>query len=69
VKAYNIQRIRGGLKFTCVQCPHSVSTVDFDPSLGNLRTQAATAINAHSTQSHQTPVVLSQAEGQFRSWR
>jgi hypothetical protein len=45
VKAYRIERIKNGMKFTCTHCAHSVSTLDFDAKAGNLRTQAATAIN------------------------
>jgi len=69
VKAYRIERIKGGMKFTCTHCAHSVSTLDFDPKAGNLRTQAATAINDHATQAHHEPLVVSASEGQQRSWR
>jgi hypothetical protein len=50
VKAYRIERIKNGMKFTCTHCAHSVSTLDFDAKAGNLRTQAATAINASRQQ-------------------
>jgi hypothetical protein len=69
VKSYKIQRIKGGMKFSCTHCTHSVSTLDFDEKAGNLRTQAATAINAHATTAHHTPMVISPADGQQRSWR
>jgi hypothetical protein len=69
VKAYKILRIKSGMKFTCVHCAHSVSTLDFDAKAGNLRTQAATAINAHATQAHHEPLIVSPADGQQRSWR
>jgi len=36
VKAYRIERIKGGMKFNCTHCTHSVSTLDFDPKSGNL---------------------------------
>jgi hypothetical protein len=68
VKAYRIQRIKSGMKFTCTHCDHSVSTLDFDAKLGNLRTQAATAINAHASKAHAAPIVVS-SDGQQRSWR
>jgi hypothetical protein len=42
---YTIGRIKGGMKFSCTRCAHHVSTLDFDARDGNLRTQAATAIN------------------------
>jgi hypothetical protein len=69
VKTYKILRIKSGMKFTCVHCAHSVSTLDFDAKAGNLRTQAATAINAHATQAHREPMVVSPSDGQQRSWR
>jgi hypothetical protein len=69
VKAYKIQRIKSGMKFTCTHCAHSVSTLDFDAKVGNLRTQAATAINLHATQAHHEPMVVSPSDGQQRSWR
>src|SRR5229473_6909041 len=69
VKAYRIQRIKGGMKFTCAQCAHSVSTIDFDAKAGNLRTQAATVINAHATQAHHAPLIVSPSDSQQRTWR
>jgi hypothetical protein len=69
VKAYRIERIKGGMKFTCTSCAHSVSTLDFDARTGNLRTQAATAINDHAARAHHEPLVVSQSDGQQRSWR
>lgn len=69
MKAYQIQRIKGGMKFTCTHCEHSVSTLDFDARLGNLRTQAATAINDHAAKTHHEPLVVSPYDGQLRSWR
>jgi hypothetical protein len=69
VKAYRIQRIKGGMKFTCMQCEHSVSTLDFDAKAGNLRTQAATMINAHATQAHHIPIIISPSDRQQRTWR
>src|ERR1019366_10822861 len=50
VKAYRIERIKGGMKFTCARCAHSVSTLDFDARTGNLRTQAANEINDPAAQ-------------------
>ncbi len=69
VKAYQIQRIKGGMKFTCTHCEHSVSTLDFDARLGNLRTQAATAINDHAAKTHHEPLIVSPYDGQQRTWR
>jgi len=69
VKAYRIQRIKSGMKFTCTQCAHSVSTLDFDAKGGNLRTQAATAINDHARKAHSAPPILSPSDSQQRTWR
>jgi hypothetical protein len=69
VKAYRIERIKSGMKFTCKHCAHSVSTLDFDAKAGNLRTQAATAINNHATQAHREPLIVSPSDSQQRAWR
>jgi hypothetical protein len=69
VKAYKIQRIKSGMKFTCTQCTHSVSTLDFDAKGGNLRTQAATAINDHAAKAHSVPPLISPSDSQQRTWR
>ncbi|MGC2222063.1 MAG: hypothetical protein WA624_06725 [Methylocella sp.] len=69
MKAYRLERIKGGMKFNCAHCTHSVSTLDFDAKAGNLRTQAATAINSHASQAHREPLVVSASDGQQRSWR
>lgn len=69
MKAYRIERIKGGMKFTCTRCSHSVSTLDFDAKAGNLRTQAASAINDHATKAHREPLVVSSSDGLQRNWR
>jgi len=69
VKAYRIQRIKSGMKFTCTQCTYSVSTLDFDAKGGNLRTQAATAINDHAHKAHSAPMTISPSDSQQRTWR
>jgi hypothetical protein len=69
VKPYRIERIQGSIRFTCTHCEHSVSTHDFDPKAGNLRTQAATAINRHATQAHHEPPTVSSFDDQLRPWR
>lgn len=68
-RTYTIARVKGGMKFTCSHCPHHVSTLDFDPRDGNLRTQAATAINQHATKVHHEPVTISSLDAQQRIWR
>jgi hypothetical protein len=66
---YTIARIKGGMRFTCTRCAHHVSTLDFDFRDGNLRTQAATAINQHATKVHHEPVMFSSLDTQQRVWR
>ena len=68
-RLYTIGRIKGGMKFTCTRCAHHVSTLDFDPRDGNLRTQAATAINEHAAKTHPAPAPSSSYDTQQRSWR
>ncbi len=69
MKAYRIERIKNGMKFTCTHCTHSVTTLDFDAKAGNLRTQAATAINDHAAQAHREPLVAPPSDSQLRTWR
>jgi hypothetical protein len=46
-----------------------VRTLDFDLKDGNLRTQAAHALNQHATQVHNQPMIISDLVGQPRIWR
>ena len=69
MRLYRTERIKNGVKFTCTRCDYSVSTLSFDPSAGNLRTQAATAINQHATQLHHEPPTVSNLDVEVRSWR
>jgi hypothetical protein len=69
VKSYRTERIKNGIKFTCTHCTHSVTTLDFDARAGNLRTQAATAINSHATKEHHEPMVVSSRDAELRTWR
>jgi hypothetical protein len=69
VRNYTTQRIDRGLQFTCVRCKHSVRTVDFNVKDGNLRTQAATALNLHAAQAHNEPMIISVPAVQQRIWR
>jgi hypothetical protein len=55
VRYYTTSRIEGGMQFKCARCEYSVSTLDFDARDGNLRTQAATAINRHAAEVHHLP--------------
>jgi hypothetical protein len=55
------------MQFTCVRCPHTIRTLDFDLKDGNLRTQAASALNQHATQVHDQPIII--ANGPLFIWR
>ena len=69
VKHYTTERIKGGVQFTCIRCALSVRTLDFDLKDGNLRTQAATALNQHAAQAHNQPPMISAPAVQQRIWR
>lgn len=66
---YTTQRIKGGTQFTCVRCPYNVRTLDFDLQDGNLRRQAAQALNQHATQAHNRPMIVSDSNVQKLIWR
>src|SRR4029077_3256765 len=69
VRYYTTKRVQGGMRFTCVRCEHSVSTLDFDTRDGNLRTQAAPALNQHAAKAHNQPLMYSSLDPQQRIWR
>ncbi len=52
------QSNNGGITFKCAFCEHVVAVLDFDPTKGNRRTQAAAAINQHATDSHSSQLLL-----------
>ena len=52
VRYYTTKSLNGGTTFKCSYCEHSVTTLDFDSTKGNRRTQAATAINEHAALLH-----------------
>ena len=66
---YTTKQIKGGTQFTCVRCPYSVRTLNFDLKDGNLRTQAAHALNQHATQVHNQPMMVSDPNVQRFIWR
>jgi hypothetical protein len=69
VKLYRIERIKGGMKFTCTHCAYAVSTLDFDAKAGNLRTQAATTINDHASKVHHEPLIFPPSDSRQGNWR
>jgi len=52
VRYYTTKAANGGTTFTCTFCAHSVTTLDFDSTNGNRRTQAAAVINQHASSLH-----------------
>jgi hypothetical protein len=44
--------MNGGTTFKCTFCEHSVTTLDFNTTNGNRRTQAAAVINQHAASLH-----------------
>jgi len=52
-RKYTIKRVRGqGVRFACDACDWQVTTLAFDEAVGNLRTQAAAAVNQHIRTAH-----------------
>ena len=56
VRYYTTKSLNGGTTFKCSYCEHTVTTLDFDSTKGNRRTQAATAINEHAALLHVRPL-------------
>jgi hypothetical protein len=52
VRYYTTKSMNGGTTFKCTFCEHSVTTLDFNNTNGNRRTQAATVINQHAAALH-----------------
>ena len=52
VRYYTTKSMNGGTTFKCSLCEHTVTTLNFNSTIGNRRTQAATAMNQHAAASH-----------------
>jgi hypothetical protein len=63
VRYYTTKAMNGGTTFTCTFCAHSVTTLDFDSTNGNRRTQAAAVINQHASSLHLRTSVPSKLGG------
>jgi hypothetical protein len=63
VRYYTTKSVSGGTTFTCTFCEHSVTTLDFNNTGGNRRTQAAAAINQHAASLHVRPWVPAKLGG------
>jgi hypothetical protein len=68
MKYYMIDRIKGGIRFTCTRCTHFVSTLAFKVKNGNLRTQAAASINQHATEKHEQRAQPA-SDAEQRAWK
>jgi hypothetical protein len=69
---YTIRHGKGsGSLFLCTCCDYRVSTKDFDRTNGNVRTQAAAAMNTHHDSEHKVNMLLTTIprEGVQRMWR
>jgi hypothetical protein len=58
---YTTKRTEGGVAFKCAQCEYRATTLDFQSKGGNMRTQAATAVNEHAILVHHQPMLVSSA--------
>jgi hypothetical protein len=65
-RRYTTKRIEGGIAFKCERCEYRVTTLDFHSKDGNVRTQAATAVNQHNVLAHHEPMLVSSATQQQR---
>jgi hypothetical protein len=52
VRYYTTKPMNGGTTFKCTFCEHTVTTLDFNSTNGNRRTQAAAVINEHAALLH-----------------
>jgi hypothetical protein len=52
MRYYTTKPMKLGISFKCTLCEHTVTTLDFDSTNGNCRTQAAGVINQHVAGSH-----------------
>jgi hypothetical protein len=64
LRYYTTKSINGGTTFKCTLCEHSVTTLDFNSTNGNRRTQAAAVINQHAASAHLRAV----ADQTGRTW-
>jgi transcription initiation factor IIE alpha subunit len=52
MRHYTVTLMHGFSTFKCPLCKHSVTTQEFDSENGNLRSQAARAMNEHAAATH-----------------
>jgi hypothetical protein len=55
---YTINKVRDDIILICQDCPHIERVSQFNLSLGNQRTQAAQAMQAHSRHEHNAGPLL-----------
>ena len=63
MRYYTTKSMNGGTTFKCTFCELSVTTLDFNSTNGNRRTQAAAVINQHAASLHLRTPVLSKLGG------
>jgi hypothetical protein len=56
VRYYTTKPMNGGTTFKCAYCDHSVTTLDFNSTNGDRRTQAAAVLNKHAALLHSRPL-------------
>ncbi len=56
MRYYTTKSMNGGTTFKCISCEHTVSTLGFNSTEGNRRTQAAKAMNQHAAAVHVHPL-------------
>lgn len=66
MRYYTTNAMNGGITFKCMFCEHTVTTLDFDSTKGNRRTQAAGAINQHAAESHLPQTIRASAKSGSR---
>ena len=59
MRHYTVTMMKGFSMFKCPLCRYSVTTQEFVTQNGNLRTQAARAMNEHATAAHARSIPMS----------
>ena len=67
---YTISKVLEGIILTCQNCTHVELVSQFNLSLGSQRTQAAQAMQAHSRDKHNAPLLklLPKKYGVMAQW-
>jgi len=65
MRHYAVTMMKGFSMFKCPLCRYSVTTQEFVTQNGNLRTQAARAMNEHATAAHARSILMSPLDAQM----